>query len=647
MICLTHECDSLADFASIAVSPFCSNIGSPPVLASSCLLVNDYFTDTYIISDCGLSAGAYVFLAAYYFGCVFIFLPLFIATLIDYFTNPTVQVETLSIFNGDDCELYTEVWKEFDPQSLGEISIDNLRPFVDRLFARGHRAGFKVSSDLPRFKKIWGRIISDPVFFPPEGIKVDEKNRKADKLGLDRIDRNVMSKTYGLGKRAKMILDYVQKNWDEFNARRGREVRFEYAARVLCIYQEGNIQPLTTSDLVNLGGAVQMFMGLIGCHEVKGNEGKENEKWKPLAIHNQLQVQLKSSRAKKNQENVTGNEAAYENLPKILKAKGILLSDLYPKPIQGHEWKVKQPPTGAKRNELIEKMKDMDTKYEKVVFLDLDISNFQVVISYLMLVLLDLFSRHFCGDSFPRLILFSVQIMQNFIQEVLWGADKANKKSKFTDCSESKSCLLDELLDRIIDGVASKYASCVSQKLTHMLSASVEHHSHQRRFTLAAKEHLEHSSSYPVEPAVTTVPRGWLNSGRSGVFRQKMKPSNRLVDNTIQTLGTLRNLESGTGQRAVAFGNSFAAVRAFPTPPPRHASLGPNASKALRDTLRQAMQEDAWQQCQQPERQEVSVVTECYVPTMFGWNNDQTEGWKAKYQVTLSGFFLWKFTHQL
>lgn len=352
-----------------AVSPFCFNRGNPPELAPGCLLVNDYFTDTYIISDCGLSAGAYIFLAVYYFGCVFIFLPLFIATLIDYFTNPNVQVETLSIFNGDDCELFAEVWNEFDPKLRGEISIDNLRPFIDRLYIKQHRVGFKVSSDLPRFKKIWARILTDPAFFPPDGIPVDEKNRKPDKIGLETIDRNSIVKAFGLNRRSTLIFEYLEKNCEQFKKMRGREVRFEYAARVLCVFQEGNVQPLTTSDLVNLGSAVQMFMGLIGSNEVKGNEGKENEKWKPLAVHNQLQEDLKTIQNKNVESgasNISGLQSSYDDLPRILQAKSILLSDLYPKPVPGHEWKVKPTPTGAKRNELLKKIQDLDHEYEKV-----------------------------------------------------------------------------------------------------------------------------------------------------------------------------------------------------------------------------------------------------------------------------------------
>ncbi len=352
-----------------AVSPFCSNVGSPPVLAAGCLLVNDYFTDTYIISDCGLNPGAYIYLAIYYFGCVFIFLPLFIATLIDYFTNPNVQVETLSLFNGDDCELFSEVWNEFDPKLEGEISIDNLRPFVDRLHTKGHRVGFKVSSDITRFKKIWARIMSDPAFFPSEGVAVEENERLPNKVGLDTIDRSSIVKAFGLGKRAKCILDYLQRHCPEFKEKRGREVRFEYAARVLCIYQSDIIQPLTTSDLVNLGSAVQIFMGLIGSDEVKGNEGKENVKWKPLAVHNQLQEDLDTLRMNsvESNRNTQGPVASYDDLPKILHATAILQSDLYPKPIVGHEWKVKPTPTGAKRNELMAKIQQMHHEYENVI----------------------------------------------------------------------------------------------------------------------------------------------------------------------------------------------------------------------------------------------------------------------------------------
>jgi hypothetical protein len=47
---------------------------------------------TRTVTDCGLGPAAFAFFYAYYLGSVFLFLPLFIATLIDYFTNPNVQV---------------------------------------------------------------------------------------------------------------------------------------------------------------------------------------------------------------------------------------------------------------------------------------------------------------------------------------------------------------------------------------------------------------------------------------------------------------------------------------------------------------------------------------------------------------------------
>ena len=203
--------------------------------------------------------------------------------------------------------------------------------------------------------------MSNPILFPHDGLAVktesDQKN-----LGLKNIDRFAMTEAFGLGRKATAILKYVQDNSPRFKEHRGMEVQFEYTAKVLCIYQNGNVQPLTMSDLVNLGSAIQMFMGLIDSKEVKGNEGKENAKWRALAVHNKLQANKKSGDDSKDALSVP-----YVELPKMLQAKAILQAELYPKAVVGQEWKVKTTPTGAKRNELMEKIKQIDEDYEQVI----------------------------------------------------------------------------------------------------------------------------------------------------------------------------------------------------------------------------------------------------------------------------------------
>ncbi len=84
------------------------------------------------------------------------------------------QVEDLSLFNGDDCELYAKVWEEFDTSggNAPGISIENLRPFIERLASNGHRAGFSTTAEPQRFRSVWCRVMTNPKYFPPRGLPV-------------------------------------------------------------------------------------------------------------------------------------------------------------------------------------------------------------------------------------------------------------------------------------------------------------------------------------------------------------------------------------------------------------------------------------------------------------------------------------------
>jgi hypothetical protein len=211
-----------------------------------------------------------------------------------------------------------------------------------------------------------------------------------------------------------------------------------------------------------------------------------------------------------------------------------------------------------------------------------------------------------------------MQIMQNFIREALWGVP-ANEKLVISDSGEGgtvlrQSSLLDELLDGIFDSAASKYASEACQKLDQILNTSVVRDSRQRRYTQAV------TGAGPLEPSVTTVPRGWLNSGKT-VHRKRMHPSTRVDNHSNDTLASLRRLEGAIS------GGGFAVARGIPVPPTRQASLSFGSSEALRQALKSASKEDAWQQCHFG-----SQTTDVQAT---GWSNGETVGLKSSYQVLL------------
>lgn len=307
--------------------PFCTSfVPAGATLANGMVLEKDDAK-----GDCGMGAVGVVYFIIFYLICNFIMLPLFVATLIDYFFE--AEVDSISLFNNDDCDLYAEVWSEFDEEGDGKISIENLRPLIDRLGVRRHPAGFNTSSDMERFKAIWSRVFSNPKHFPADIPVTDEDDRED--LKLSRITRDNIHKAYGEGARAKKIRAYIYAAHEGIKGPnrivRGDEVEFRYTAKVLCIFRDGIRLPNTTSDLINMGTAKQMFVAFrysksaeLGGHDlVPGRDGGENKRWSALAVHNELSRALGpvDSGGKRHDSD---HKPGPDQLPNILKAQALM-----------------------------------------------------------------------------------------------------------------------------------------------------------------------------------------------------------------------------------------------------------------------------------------------------------------------------------
>ncbi len=175
--------------------------------------------------------------------------------------------------------------------------------------------------------------------------------------------------------------------------------------------------------------------------------------------------------------------------------------------------------------------------------------------------------------------------------------------------------LLDELLDGIVEQAASKYASEAGQKLVEILKTCSVRDTLQRRYTQAAV-----AGGGLLEPSVTTVPRGWLNSGKT-VPRKRMHPSTLVDNHSDATLASLRRLDGALS------GGGFAAARGLPVPPTRQASLSVGPSEALRQALKSASKDDAWRQCHLGPQNMDAQATGCLGETL---------GFKSSYQVIFS-----------
>ena len=209
--------------------------------------------------DCGAGPIAYAYFMIFWFGTNFLWMPLFVATLIDYFFE--AQINENSIFNDVECEKYADAWMEFDEHRTESISIENLRPLIERLCDMGSRVGFRVASDRDRYKKIWAMIMTNPEKFPPDGLTLPEEDQEA--FGFEVLDRDKILKAFPNNERSKKIRKFV---YEHTKVREKEEVAFKYCAKVLCIFQNTDAikAPITTSDLLNRGAALQRFMGMIG-----------------------------------------------------------------------------------------------------------------------------------------------------------------------------------------------------------------------------------------------------------------------------------------------------------------------------------------------------------------------------------------------
>jgi len=307
--------------------PFCTSfVPAGATIANGMVLEVD---DTK--GDCGMGAVGVVYFIIFYLICNFILLPLFVATLIDYFFE--AEVDSISLFNNDDCDLYAEVWSEFDEEGDGKISIENLRPLIDRLGVRRHPAGFNTSSDMERFKAIWARVFSNPKHMPADIPVTDEDDRE--ELKLARITRENIHKAYGESARAKKIRAYIYAAHEGIKGPnkivRGDEVEFRYTAKVLCIFRDGIRLPNTTSDLINMGTAKQMFAAFrfsksaeLGGHDVvPGRDGGENKRWSALSVHNELSRALGPVDGG-GKHHDSEHKPGPDQLPNILKAQALM-----------------------------------------------------------------------------------------------------------------------------------------------------------------------------------------------------------------------------------------------------------------------------------------------------------------------------------
>lgn len=183
--------------------------------------------------------------------------------------------------------------------------------------------------------------------------------------------------------------------------------------------------------------------------------------------------------------------------------------------------------------------------------------------------------------------------------------------------------LLDKILDKIIDSTTKKYAADVSRKLTGILEGCRSSHDPQTRYTRSAALALG-----PMEPAVSTVPRGWLNAGSGGGggsgARSRMRPTALASDHTGETLDALHKFR---GDGGVFPDTGFCASRQrrpVPSIPQRQDSLAVagTASPALLEELSCVRKRDAWRQC-------LPFDSAGFSSTMEG----NSAGWRSSYQV--------------
>ena len=521
--------------------PFCTHmVPAGATMADGHVLLEDQ------PGDCGLGGIGQVYFIIFYLLCNFIFLPLFVATLINYFFE--AEVDSISLFNEEACSVYSEVWSDFGKGD--SISISQLRPFIDRLGAVNHSCGFNTASDMNRFKGIWARVMSEPPRVPEAGIPVDAELQ--DDLHLSVITRDNIKKAYGEGPRAKAIREFLYKYWKESGVVgvRDHEVKFKYLAKVLCIFQEGICKPNTTSDLINLGTAKQMlvamkFKGEIGgIDNVPGRDGAEQRRWSALSVHNRLQLQrpnLDEGGAEK-QDNTPGPD----QLPLILKAQGLMQLELRPPVLDPDEPPPK--PSGEKMAEILGKTQQMQQSFDSII--------------------------------------------DRLIDDILWGSDDGSGVDSVLELK------LDSIIEQSVEDYAEK---TVTQILARFVNKRV---SKQTYFSQRAEQLWSNEQNTDVA-LVKSVPRGWLNAGRTlGVPRQLRGPGPRrarripepddAVDRTGATVETLRKFS--------ALPRPPALPPAFPNLPSQTLVQGPGArlntpgQSAVQQRVRQMRHNGTWQE---------------------------------------------------
>jgi len=514
-------------------------------------------------SDCGPSpAIAMVFFILFWFCANFLFGPLFVATLIDYFFQS--QINEDSLFNDEECAKYANAWAEFDTENCGHISIENLRPLIERLCDVGSRVGFRVAADRERYKQIWARIMTDPLLFGDQPLRVPEDEQEI--LGLEDINRENILKAFPNNNRSKAIRQYV---YDHTKVRTKLEVRFAYCAKVLLIHQTGIKNPITTSDLVNRGAALQQFMGFIGMEEVKGRDGAESRRWEALSVHNtmvkKLDDNLKVQKSKKKQA------AEVSHLGKIIHAVYFVKLDLRPPPPPKNSVLDPKPkPTGDKREALMIKIDSLQKSFD--------------------------------------------EIRSSAIQDLLYGVTKDG---------HYQNGIVDVLLDRIVDHEIAQFAerSCETIEKRFATASNVKF-LQQNRYSF----NTLHSKQYA--PVTSSMPRGWLNSHRkSKPKRLALSPAiqDEVEDKTGNTLSLLSQLAPARPKRVDSVQTQNLSYRAGPNDT-RSSDLK-DRLRALRQNQvwRQMFENTNFKECDEPP----PAPTDGMAKVVFSWREQYSSAMES------------------
>jgi len=478
-----------------------------------------------VAGDCGNPTVAKVYFIIFWFGCNFMFGPLFVATLIDYFFAS--QINEDSLFNDEECELYANAWQEFDTENCGNISIENLRPFIERLCDLGSRVGFRVAAERDRYKQVWARIMTDPIYFGDQPLPVPEDEQEM--LGLQEINRENILKAFPNNNRSKAIRQFV---YDHTKLRMKCEVRFAYCAKVLLIHQTGIKAPITSSDLVNRGAALQQFMGFLGMDEVKGRDGAESTRWQALKVHHTM-VQRIEENAGHSKKHKKKQAADASQLSKINHAVYFVRLDLKPPPPPKDSIEDPKPkPTGDKREALMTKIDSLQKSFD--------------------------------------------EISNAAIEDLLYGVIKDGSY---------QNGIIDLLLDKIIDHTVEQFAlrSCESIEKRFSVGSSVKFLK-QKRYSF----NILQSQQYA--PVVSSMPRGWLNSHRKSKPKRLTLSAaiqDEVEDKTGNTLSLLSQLAPARPKRVDSVQRQNLSHRAGPND---------TRSSDLKSRVRELSQNQVWRQ---------------------------------------------------